>query len=156
MGSAPCRSRRPASAGTPLDLSAVQLCDLDRVAGGRSMIYLTATNQLLQIAIAIFGAPVLLGWVNQCRAWLQNRRAPSLWQPYHGLYKLFHKDALIATNASPLFRGAPYFVFGAMVLAAAIIPPLGTRLPFTIAADGIALVGLLALARVAISLARSE
>jgi formate hydrogenlyase subunit 4 len=39
-------------------------------------------------------------------------------------------------------------VFGAMTLAAAIIPSMGTRLPLTIAADAIALVGLLATARV--------
>ena len=31
-----------------------------------------------------------------------------------------------------LFRLAPYVVFGAMVLAAAIIPSMGTRLPFTL------------------------
>ncbi len=120
------------------------------------MTYLAGANQLLQIVLAILAAPVLLGWVNQCRAWLQNRRAPSLWQPYRGLIKLFHKDAVIATNASPLFRAAPYVVFATMVLAAAIIPSLGTRLPFTVAADGIALVGLLALARVLVSLAAMD
>ena len=120
------------------------------------MTVLGATNQFLEILLAIAAAPGLLGWVNQCRAWLQNRRAPSLWQPYRGLYKLFHKDAVIATNASVLFRLAPYVTFGTMVLAAAIIPSLGTRLPLTVAADGIALVGLLALARVVISLAAMD
>lgn len=120
------------------------------------MTVLGATNQFLEILLAIAAAPGLLGWVNQCRAWLQNRRAPSLWQPYRGLYKLFRKDAIIAANASVLFRLAPYVTFGAMVLAAAIIPSLGTRLPLTVAADGIALVGLLALARVFISLAAMD
>ena len=117
---------------------------------------LAVTNQLLQIVIAVLAAPVLIGWINQCRAWLQNRTAPSVWQPYRGLHKLFHKHALIATNASPLFRAAPYVVFATMVLAAAIIPSLGTRLPFAVAADGIALVGLLALGRVVISLAAMD
>ena len=51
--------------------------------------------------------------------------------PYRGIRKLFHKDAVIARSASPLFRLAPYVVFGTMVLAAAIIPSMGTRLPFT-------------------------
>jgi formate hydrogenlyase subunit 4 len=101
-------------------------------------------------------APLFVGWVNQCRAWLQNRRAPSLWLPYRGIRKLFHKDALIAEHASPLFRAAPYVVFGAMVAAAAIIPTMGTGLPFTSAADAIALVGLLAVARVFLSLAAMD
>ena len=56
----------------------------------------------------------------------------------------------------PLFRVAPYIVFGAMVVAAGIIPSMGTRLPFTIAADAIALVGLLATARVFLSLAAMD
>src|SRR5579863_5943301 len=106
------------------------------------------TVQLLGIALALAAAPVFLGWVNQCRAWFQNRTAPSILQPYRGIRKLFHKDAVIAENASPLFRLAPYVVFGAMVAAAAIIPSIATRLPITRAADAIALIGLLATARV--------
>jgi formate hydrogenlyase subunit 4 len=105
-------------------------------------------SQLLQLLAALASAPLFLGWVNQCRAWLQNRTAPSIWLPYRNLRKLFNKDAVIATNASTLFRVAPYIVFGAMVVAAGIIPSMDTRLPFTIAADAIALVGLLATARV--------
>jgi formate hydrogenlyase subunit 4 len=112
--------------------------------------------QVLSIFIAIAVAPIFVGWVNQCRAWLQNRSAPSLLQPYRGIRKLFYKDAVIATNASQLFRLAPYIVFGAMVAAAAVIPAIGTRLPFTRAADAIALVGLLATARVFVSLAAMD
>jgi formate hydrogenlyase subunit 4 len=112
--------------------------------------------QILGIVAAVAAAPLFLGWVNQCRAWLQNRSAPSVLQPYRGIRKLFHKDAVIAVNASRLFRLAPYIVFGAMVTAAAIIPSLGTRLPFTRAADAIALVGLFATARVFVSLAAMD
>jgi formate hydrogenlyase subunit 4 len=43
-----------------------------------------------------------------------------------------------------------------MVLAAGIIPSMGARLPFTVAADAIALVGLLATARVFLSLAAMD
>ena len=112
--------------------------------------------QLTGIAIALAAAPMFLGWVNQCRAWLQNKSAPHILQPYRGIRKLFHKDALIAENASRLFRLAPYIVFGAMVTAAAIIPSIATRLPFTQAADAIALIGLLATARVFVSLAAMD
>jgi formate hydrogenlyase subunit 4 len=113
-------------------------------------------TQVLEVVAALIVAPLFLGWVNMCRAWLQNRRAPSLLLPYHGIRKLFHKDAVIAETASPLFRAAPYIVFGAMVAVAAVIPSMGTRLPFASAADAIALVGLLAVARVFLSLAAMD
>ena len=32
--------------------------------------------QLLELVTALLLAPLLTGWVNQCRAWLQNRSAP--------------------------------------------------------------------------------
>jgi formate hydrogenlyase subunit 4 len=112
--------------------------------------------QLLEILVALAIAPLLTGWVNQCRAWLQNKSAPSALQPYRLLHKLFHKDAIIAEHASPLFRMAPYVVFGCTTLACAIIPTLSTDLPLSPAADAIALVGLLALARVLIALASMD
>jgi formate hydrogenlyase subunit 4 len=115
-----------------------------------------AFSQLLQLAAALAIAPLLVGWVNQCRAWLANRSAPPITLPYRTIAKLFHKDAVVAENASPLFRLTPYVVFGAMALAAAIVPSLATDLPFASAADAIALVGLFALARVFISLAAMD
>jgi formate hydrogenlyase subunit 4 len=109
--------------------------------------------QLTELVLAVLLAPLLTGWVNQCRAWLQNRSAPGLLQPYRMLAKLFEKEAVLAHNASSLFRAAPYAVFGCLALAAAIVPTLGTDLPLNAAADAIALVGLLALARFFIALA---
>ena len=113
-------------------------------------------SQLIEILLALAVAPLLTGWVNQCRAWLQNRSAPPLLQPYYVLHKLFHKDSVLAENASPFFRAAPYVVFGCMALACALVPTLSTDLPLAPAADAIALVGLFALARVFISLAAMD
>jgi formate hydrogenlyase subunit 4 len=113
-------------------------------------------SQLLQTAIALALAPLLVGWVNQCRAWLQNKSAPSLLLPYRTIRKLFAKDAVVAEGASPIFRVTPYVVFAAMCCAAAIVPSLATDLPFARAADAIALVGLFALARVFIALAAMD
>jgi formate hydrogenlyase subunit 4 len=112
--------------------------------------------QLMGIALALAAAPALVGWVNQCRAWLQNKSAPGILLPYRGIRKLFSKDAVIAENASQLFRLAPYVVFGTMLTAAAVIPSIATQLPFTRAADAIALIGLLATARVFASLAAMD
>ncbi|EYS85837.1 formate hydrogenlyase [Cupriavidus sp. SK-4] len=113
-------------------------------------------SQLLEIVISIALAPLLIGWINQWRAWLQNKSAPSLWQPYRMLHKLFNKESVVADNASPLFRATPYVVFGCMALACSIIPTVSTDLPLAPAADAIALVGLFALARVFISLAAMD
>ena len=113
-------------------------------------------SQALEILVALALAPLLTGWVNQCRAWLQNKSAPGLLQPYKVLHKLFHKDSVVAEHASPLFRGVPYIVFGCMALASSIVPTLSTDLPLAPAADAIALVGLFALARVFISLAAMD
>ena len=112
--------------------------------------------QLLQSLLVVLAAPLVLGWVNICRAWLQNRSAPSIWLPYYSLAKLFHKDAVIANTASPMFRFTPYVLFGCMALAAGIVPLLATDLPFAPAADIIALVGLFATARVFAALAAMD
>ncbi|MDP3844356.1 MAG: NADH-quinone oxidoreductase subunit H [Oxalobacteraceae bacterium] len=118
--------------------------------------FLGFISQLLAILLALALAPLLTGWINQCRAWLQNKSAPSLFQQYRMLHKLFHKESVLAEHASPLFRSAPYIVFGCITLACGIIPTLSTDLPLSPAADAIALVGLLALARVFISLAAMD
>ena len=109
--------------------------------------------QLLQSVLVVLIAPLVLGWVNQCRAWLQGKSGPGLLQPYAMLNKLFHKDAVLAHNASALFWATPYILFSCMWLAVGIVPVLATELPFAPAADVIALVGLFALARVFVSLA---
>jgi formate hydrogenlyase subunit 4 len=112
--------------------------------------------QVLEIALALAAAPLLLGWVDQWRARLQNRSAPPLFQPYRVLHKLFHKESVVADSASALFRLAPYIKFGCFTLACAIVPTISTDLPLATAADGIALVGLFALARTFLALAAMD
>lgn len=113
-------------------------------------------SQLFQTLLIVVLAPLLLGWVNQCRAWLQNKRGAGVLQPYRILNKLFHKDAVLADNASSLFRTAPYIQFACMLLVASIVPMVATDLPFAAAADVIALVGLFALARLFAALAAMD
>jgi formate hydrogenlyase subunit 4 len=113
-------------------------------------------TQLLQTLLIVGLAPLLLGWVNQCRAWLQNKSGAGVLQPYRVLHKLFHKDAVLAERASSLFRLAPYVQFCCMALVATIVPVLATDLSFAAAADVIALVGLFALARLFAALAAMD
>jgi formate hydrogenlyase subunit 4 len=113
-------------------------------------------GQAFAILLALVLAPLLSGWVGQCRAWLQSRSAPPLLLPYYMLHQLFRKDVVLAHGASSLFRAAPFVVFGCMVLACAIIPSLSTDLPLAPAADALALVGVFGLARIFISLAAMD
>jgi formate hydrogenlyase subunit 4 len=112
--------------------------------------------QLVQDVVIVLIAPLLLGWVNQCRAWLQNRSGAGVLQPYRNLAKLFQKDAVLAENASSLFRATPYILFSCMWLAAAMVPVVAVDLPLSQAVDVIALVGIFALARVFIALAAMD
>ena len=57
-------------------------------------------SQLLQLAIALLLAPILVGWINQCRAWLSNRSAPPLLQPYRTITKLYTNEDDFNENAS--------------------------------------------------------
>jgi formate hydrogenlyase subunit 4 len=108
---------------------------------------------LLQAALFVAAAPLLTGWVKQVKCRFQNRSAPSVLQPYRELAKLFRKELVLARNASWLFRGAPYVVFAATVLAAAVVPLFAVHLPTAAVADVIVLVGFFALARFFLALA---
>ena len=108
---------------------------------------------LLQMLLFIAAAPLLAGWVKRVKCHLQNRAAPSLFQPYRDLAKLFRKDVVLAENASWLFRATPYVVFSAFALAASVVPLVAAHLPTAAIADVIVLVGFFALARFFLALA---
>ncbi len=113
-------------------------------------------SQIFQSTLAVLAAPLLIGWGNMCHAWMQNRSAPSLFQPYWTLHKLFHKDAVITRDTSWIFRFNPYIQFSCMWLAVGIVPVLATDLPLAPAADVVALVGVFAMARVFAALAAMD
>ena len=98
-------------------------------------------------------APLLTGWVRWVKARLLRRRGPSPLQPYRDLVKLLRKDVVLADSASWLFRAAPYLVFAALWVAAALVPTFAGGLPFMWAADLIAIVALLGTARFFLALA---
>ncbi len=102
---------------------------------------------LVQTALFVAGAPLLAGWIKRVKCRLQNRCAPPVTQPYRDLIRLFRKELLLPEESSWLFRAAPYVIFGAMVLAAAVVPLVALRLPTAEIADVIVLVGFFALAR---------
>jgi formate hydrogenlyase subunit 4 len=98
-------------------------------------------------------APLLTGLVRKVKARLQRRRGPSLIQPYRDLRRQLGKDAVVADNASWLFRVAPYFIFAATWVAAALIPTFAANLMFSWSGDLIAITALLGSGRFALALA---
>jgi formate hydrogenlyase subunit 4 len=112
-----------------------------------------ATLQIGQTLLVLVLAPALTGLVRKIKSRLQQRQGPSLLQPYRDLWKLVHKEAVVAENASWLFRVAPYLIFAATWTAASLVPTFATGLPFSTAADLLAIVALLGSARFFLALA---
>ncbi len=106
-------------------------------------------EMLLVLALA----PLLTGFVRKIKARLSRRRGPPLIQPYRDLLRLTRKEVVLADNASWLFRVAPYLIFAATWVAAALVPTFATGLMFSWSADLIAIIALLGSARFFLALA---
>jgi formate hydrogenlyase subunit 4 len=74
-------------------------------------------------------------------------------QPYRDLARLLRKEVVMAENASWLFRAAPYLIFAATWVAAALVPTFAIGLKFSWTADLIAIIALLGSARFFLALA---
>ena len=109
--------------------------------------------QSFQMLLVVLLAPLVTGLVRKMKARLLRRRGPPLIQPYRDLIRLLHKEVVLANNASWLFRAAPYLIFAATWVAAALVPTFATGLMFNWTADLIALVALLGSARFFLALA---
>ena len=108
---------------------------------------------ILQTTLFVALSSLLAGWVKCCKCWLQNRKAPSIFQPYRDLLKLTYKQPVVSEQASWLFIKAPYVIFSATVLAATVVPLIAVDLPTSASADVIVMVGFFAFARFFLALA---
>jgi formate hydrogenlyase subunit 4 len=109
--------------------------------------------QAVQMFMVLAVAPLVLGVTRKVKARLLRRIGPPTWQPYIDLWKLLHKQAVLAHNASWLYRVAPYLLFASTWVAAALVPTYASNLMFSWSADLIAIVALLATGRFALALA---
>jgi formate hydrogenlyase subunit 4 len=103
--------------------------------------------QASQMALVLLLAPLLTGFVRKIRARLLRRQGPGLLQPYRDLLRLTRKEVVLADNASWLFSVAPYLIFAATWVAAALVPTFAKGLLFSWTADLIAITALLGSAR---------
>jgi formate hydrogenlyase subunit 4 len=109
--------------------------------------------QFCQMTLVLALAPLLAGYVRKVKALLVGRQGPPIVQPYRDLLRLLRKEVVLAESASWLFRAAPYIVFAATWVGAALVPTFATGLLFNYAADMIAIVALLGSARFMLALA---
>ena len=108
---------------------------------------------LLQLVLALLLAPFLNGLIRKCKALLQNRRGPGLWQPYHDLFKLLRKGTVVSEHASWIFRVTPYISFLTALMVSLMIPMITTAVPLSLFGGVIAVIYLLALGRFFLALA---
>ena len=77
---------------------------------------------IIQLTLVPALSPLGIGLIKKIKAKLQNRQGASIFQPYKNLWKLFHKDEVISTDASWIFRFAPYFIYTVTIAVGASIP----------------------------------
>ena len=104
-------------------------------------------EMLLRLAVWLLLAPLLPGLINKVKAWVAGRRGPPVLQLYYDLARLWRKNVVLSTLASPGFIAGPAIAWVAVAGAALLVPlgPLGGTLSFK--GDVLLLVYLLALAR---------
>lgn len=107
---------------------------------------------LVQVAAMMAMAPLVIGIIRKVKAYLQRRKGAGVLQPYYDLVKLFRKGSTESSDASWVFRSAPYICLGAVMVAALMVPLFVTR-TLGIVGDLIVVVYLLALMRFFMTLA---
>ena len=95
---------------------------------------------LLQILFVLAFAPLYAGVLSRLKEIVQSKRGPSIFQPYRDLWKLFHKDEVVSSETTWIFRVTPYLVFVTPLFVTVLIPVL-TDYPLAFAFMGDMLAG---------------
>lgn len=98
-------------------------------------------------------APLLPGTVQSLKARLQGRRGTSPLQPYRVLRRLWGKSAVDPEGSGVIYRLAPALAAASVLAAFALVPVGGRSADWGLGNDALVLVGLLALARFALTAA---
>ncbi len=106
-----------------------------------------------QAVLALLVAPALVGVIRLVKARMQGRLGAPVWQPYYEIRKLFAKEVVVSSNASWLFRAAPYVIFASTVAVTFVVPLVAVPLPFDGLADLLVVVYLLLLGTFFLALA---
>jgi formate hydrogenlyase subunit 4 len=107
---------------------------------------------LIQVALTLLVAPLLLGITKRVKARLQYRQGAPLLQPYHDLAKWWRKESLESDTTTPLTAAAPAIVLVAVFIATLLVPIVGARPPLAHWGDVLVVIGLMALGRFVLAL----
>jgi len=110
---------------------------------------ISVLNIVLRLGVWLLLAPLLPGIINKVKAWVAGRRGPPILQLYYDLARLWQKEIVLSTLASPGFIAGPAAAWIAVAGAAILMPlgPAGAGLSFR--GDAILFIYFLALARFA-------
>ncbi len=104
-----------------------------------------------QLVVGAALAPLLTGLIQSLKAMLQGRRGPSPLQPYRELRRLWGKSRFHPRPSTFVYQVAPSVVVAALACALLVLAVPGLPLDSPIGHDALLLVGLLALARFALT-----
>ncbi|HTT19412.1 MAG TPA: NADH-quinone oxidoreductase subunit H [Candidatus Sulfotelmatobacter sp.] len=100
----------------------------------------TIAYNFAQVLFVLAIAPLYSGVLSRLKEMVQSKRGPSIFQPYRDLWKLFHKDQVISSETTWIFRITPYLVFITPLFVTILIPVL-TDYPLVFAFMGDMLAG---------------
>jgi formate hydrogenlyase subunit 4 len=95
---------------------------------------------IVQVLFVLGFAPLYSGVLSRFKEIVQSKRGPSIVQPYRDLWKLFHKDEILSSETTWIFRITPYLVFVTPIFVTILIPVL-TDYPLVFAFMGDMLAG---------------
>jgi formate hydrogenlyase subunit 4 len=113
----------------------------------------TATAGAVQVLGGLLLGPAIVGLVQHLKARLQGRRGPSAAQPYRELRRLWRKSGVTPEPHTFIYTLAPAVAAACTGLALLLLPIGGHAPEWGFGHDALVLVGLLALARFAVTLA---
>ena len=108
---------------------------------------------LVEVGGGVVIAPLLPGVVQTVKARFQGRRGPGPLQPYRELRRLWSKGSVDVDGTTLVYRIAPAVVAASLLTAILLVPVAEQSPNFGIGHDVLALAGLLALGRFAVTLA---
>ena len=108
---------------------------------------------VVQVAGGVLGAPAIVGLIQHLKARLQGRRGPPVLQPYRELRRLWGKSGVAPEPHTLIYTLAPALAAASTALVLLLLPIGGHAPDWGLGNDALVLVGLLALARFAVTLA---
>lgn len=100
----------------------------------------TIAFNVIQVLFVLAFAPLYSGVLSRFKEIVQSKRGPDVFQPYRDLWKLFHKDQILSSETTWIFRVTPYLVFITPIFVTILIPVL-TNYPLVFAFMGDMLAG---------------